>query len=105
MVMNLANCSEEEAIRALSSFETIEDAIYSLIEPVRPAKRPRVDDDGQEFFRKMRREMEALDAEIATSLSQRALSESGAKIIRPEETAPQNNCSPKCPQSSQELKE
>lgn len=104
MVMNLANCSEEDAKKALASSKTIEDAIYSLIEPERPAKRPRID-DGQEFFRKMRRDMEGLDADIAISLSQRALSESGAKIIRPEETAPQNNCSPKCPQSSQELKE
>ncbi len=68
-VMKLAFCSEEEARKALSETHDVIEAVGSILvfPETRGAPKPKVLSQGQEEFAKIRKEMEALEADITRS--------------------------------------
>lgn len=68
-VMNLASCSEEVAKQSLLETNSIVDAVCKIME-IPPVSQRKLTPE-QEFFKKMRLDMEAMDKDITKKISQR----------------------------------
>jgi len=68
-VMNLASCSEELAKQSLLETNSIVDAVCKIME-IPPVSQRKLTPE-QEFFKKMRVDMEAMDKDITKKISQR----------------------------------
>lgn len=105
MIVNLVGCSREKAEETLHEKGDLDSALDFLIEipkpkfqlPARPKKEL---DPIQQHLAEMRSVLERMERSISSG--RHGYAGQVERIDHREETVPQNNCSQKCPQASQE---